>query len=103
MGEYLVTLCWNVSRPYFYICNIVKQAYIKLKKESSRNLTEKNEHSTNQRALERKAYESLVHTWVNEHDYYVRAEYRTFDSGNEGILGTMLAMMAGMNMADVED
>ena len=74
-----------------------------LKKESSRNLTEKNEHSTSQRALERKAYESLVHTWVNEHDYYVRAEYRTFDSGNEGILGTMLAMMAGMNMADDED
>ena len=59
---------------------------------------EKNEHCNSQRSLERKSYEALVHTWINEHDYYVHAEYRSFDRGNKGILGAMLGMMVGMNM-----
>ena len=66
--------------------------------ESTRNLMEKNEHCNSQRSLERKSYEALVHTWINEHDYYVHAEYRSFDRGNKGILGAMLGMMVGMNM-----
>ena len=65
---------------------------------------EKNDGCNTQRLLERKSYEALVHTWVNEHDYYVTAEYRTFDRGNKGMLGTMLGMLAGMNMVnDNED
>ena len=64
---------------------------------------EKNDNCNTQRSLERKSYEALVHTWVNEHDYYVTAEYRNFDRGNQGMLGTMLGMLASMNMFNEDE
>ena len=65
---------------------------------------EKNDNSNTQRSLERKSYEALIHTWVNEHDYYVTAEYRNFDRGNRGMLGSIhVAMLAGMNMFNKDE
>ena len=76
----------------------MKDTIIKVK-NSIIHLMEKDE-SNKQRAVERAAYERLVHCNIDECDYYTRADHEEFNRGDRGVIATTMMSALTLDHSD---